>query len=155
MLIFKVLHILSMFSAVTIVIGQMLLLALAIRRRDIAALAAIHRLTGGMRSAVIGAVIFWSGVAFGLLAVTTGGIDFFKGWLITAYVLVALLVLSDGSPITRAMLRIEREAVEAEAGQRPAEEVIRHMTAARPVVGVAIPVTIVAAIILDMVLKPF
>ncbi len=137
MLILKVMHILSMFSAVTIVIGQMLLLALAIRRRDIAALAAIHRLTGGMRSTLIGAVFFWSGVVFGLLTAVTGGIDFFKGWLIAAYVLVAVLVLSDGSPITRAMLRIEREAVEAEAGQRPAEEVLRHMASAPALVGVS------------------
>jgi hypothetical protein len=155
MLIFKVLHILSMFSAVTIVFGQILVLALAIRRRDIAALAAIHRLTGGMRGALIGTVFFWSGVVFGLLAALTGGIDFFKGWLIAAYVLVAASFLFDGSPIAREMLRIEREAVEAEARQRPAEEVLRRMSSSRALLGVAIPLTIVAAIIVDMVVKPF
>jgi uncharacterized membrane protein len=155
MLIFKALHILSMFAAVTFLMGDSLFIATAIWRRDIRALATFQRVVGARP--VIGASIFLVGVAFGLLTVATAGLDFLAGWLITAYLLVAALLAFQTVPPVQKMVQLARAAEEAEAGQRPMDEVARGMDAIRqqfPIV-VAVNAAFLAAIILDMVLKPF
>jgi uncharacterized membrane protein len=154
MLIFKVLHILSMFAMVTTEIGSEFLYAFAISRRDVHGLATIHRILEQARLGPISLVALGSGVVFGLLTAATGGFDFSDGWLIAAYLLVALF-LATASLYLRGALKVGREAVEADAGQRPAEEVIRTMAGSRALAWFAIDVAIVAAIIADMVLKPF
>ena len=55
------------------------------------------------------------------------------------------------------MLRVSRRAVEAEAGRIPTEEVVREIEASPrvPLLFFPINAVIFAAIILDMVLKPF
>lgn len=153
MLIFKALHILSMFSAVTILVGEALFYARAIGRRDVAALAAVRRVMGGRP--VVGVAFLMGGIAFGLLTALTGGFDFFAGWLIAAYLLVVALFLVNGSPWVQRLPKIGLMAIEAEAGQRPVEEVVRAMATSRAGLMAAINVAIVAAIIADMVLKPF
>ena len=80
---FKVLHILSMFAAVTLLVGEALLYARAIWRSDVAGLAAVRRLLGGRP--LLGVSFFIAGIVFGLLAAVTGGFEFFAGWLIAAY----------------------------------------------------------------------
>jgi len=50
--------------------------------------------------------------------------------------------------------QIAEEAIEAEAGQRPVDEVVSHMATA-PIWVFAIDVALFVAIIADMVLKPF
>jgi len=156
MLAFKALHVLSMFTAVTLLIGEPLFIAIAIWRRDVKALAAIHRLAGGPLLTYVGASIFLAGIVFGLLTVATGALDFFDGWLIAAYVLVAAILALNGSPIVQKELKPMMErSVEAEAGQRPLEEVTQAMGTSRiPLVLVA-NIVLFVAIILDMVLKPF
>jgi hypothetical protein len=53
--------------------------------------------------------------------------------------------------------RLGAEAIEAEAGQRPVDEVIAAMASMRTaiLIAVAVNVALFAAIIADMVLKPF
>jgi len=155
-LIFKALHILTMFGAVTFLVSEAVFAAVAIWRGDVAALAAIRRFTG--RRPVVGALLFLAGIGFGLLAVATGGFDFFEGWLIAAYVLVVALFAVNGLPIVqKGLVGLTDKALEAEAGQRPAEEVVREMAMLRGriLMVVATNVAIFAALILDMVLKPF
>jgi uncharacterized membrane protein len=154
MLIFKALHILSMFVMVTIEIGAEFLYAFAISRRDVPALATVHRLLEQARAGPVSVVALVSGVAFGLLTAATGGFDFVDGWLIAAYVLVALFLVTTSLYLRRA-LKLGRAAVEAEAGRRPVEDVVRDMVASQALVWFAIDLTVVAAIIADMVLKPF
>jgi uncharacterized membrane protein len=156
MLIFKVLHVLSMFAAVTLTMGDSLFIANAIRRGDVRALASYQRVVGARP--VIGASIFLAGIAFGLLTVATGGLDFFAGWLIAAYVLVVvLLAFQAAAPPVRKMVKLAREAVDAEEGRGSRDDVIRGMDAIRggfPLV-VGVNAVLFAAIIADMVLKPF
>jgi len=94
---------------------------------------------------------------FGLLTAATGGIDFFKGWLIAAYVLVAAVFAVNVSPLVQRMPKLAREALEAEAGRGSAEEVARGMSRARTgvLVAVALNAVLFVALIADMVLKPF
>jgi len=119
MLIFKALHILSMFAVVTMEIGAEFLFAFAISRHDVRGLAAIHRILERARLGPISIIVFVAGVAFGLLTVATGGLDFFEGWLIAAYVLVAAILVGGGLLWPRKLLPLGAKAVEAEAGQRP------------------------------------
>jgi len=159
MLIFKALHILSMFAMVTMEIGAEFIYAFAISRRDVSALATIHRILGARIGrviilALVAGIALVAGVAFGLLTAATGGLDFFDGWLIAAYVLVAVFLVTT-SLLWRKMNLLADAAVEAEAGRRPVEDVIRDMVASRALRWFAVDVAIVAAIIADMVLKPF
>jgi len=98
MLIFKALHILSMFAAVTLLVGLPIFVALAIWQRDVRGLAAIYRLARRPGNTVVGGAFLLAGVVFGLLTAATGGFEFFAGWLIDAYVLVAALILSNLVP---------------------------------------------------------
>jgi hypothetical protein len=156
MLAFKALHVLTMFAAVAFLVGESTFIAIAIWRGDVRALAAIRRLTGGRP--VVGAALFLIGIGFGLLTVATGGFDFLAGWLIAAYAMVGALVAVSALPVVqKGLLGLIQRAVEAEAGQRPAEEVVRDMAAfrGRIVTVVSINAALFAALILDMVLKPF
>ena len=155
MLIFKALHILLMFSVVTMEIGAEFLYAFAISRRDVRGLAAIHRILEQARLGPISIIVFVAGVAFGLLTVATAGLDFFDGWLIAAYVLVAAILVGGGLLWPRKLLPLGAKAVEAEAGQRPVEDVVRDMAASPAARWFAVMATLFVLIILDMVLKPF
>jgi hypothetical protein len=152
MLIFKTLHILSMFAAVTLLVGLQIFVALAIWRRDVRGLAAIYRLARRPGNTVVGGVFLLAGIVFGLLTAATGGLDFFAGWLVNAYVLVAALILSNLLPAKHRVRQVAEEAVEAESGGRPVDEVVRDMATA-PIGVFAIDVALFAAIIADMVLK--
>ena len=155
MLIFKALHILSMFSVVTMEIGAEFLYAFAISRRDVRALATVHRILEQLRLGPISIAVFISGVMFGLLTALTGKFDFLAGWLIAAYVLVAVILVGGGLLWPRKLLPLGAKAVEAEAGQRPAEDVVADMVASRAVLWFVGMATTFVLIILDMVLKPF
>jgi hypothetical protein len=155
MLIFKALHILSMVTMVMLLSGGELYYALAIQARNVRALAWLQSTERrkGIAFFALGALL--SGIAFGLLTVATGGFDFLEGWLIAAYVLVGLFFVNSAVFATR-VIRIGDHAVEAEAGTRPVEEVVAEMGATNSAVLLfAINATIFAAIIVDMVLKPF
>jgi hypothetical protein len=153
MLIFKALHILSMFAAVTLLVGEHLFYAVAVWRGDVRALAAIRRISQSPPLVAMGLLL--AGVAFGLLTALTGGFDFLAGWLIAAYVLIAAIFLVGGSPWVRRLSQLGDEAVEAEAGARPVEEVVRHMAGSHAGLLFVIAAALFAAIIADMVLKPF
>jgi hypothetical protein len=154
-LIFKVLHILSMFAAVTFLVGEALLYGRAIWRGDIAALAAVRRLLGARP--IVGVVFLLSGIVFGVLAALTGQIDLLEGWLVAAYVMVVALFLVNASPWVQRLPRLGAEAMAAVAGQGQPEQVARAIAEIRPsvVIVVALNVALFLAIIVDMVLKPF
>jgi hypothetical protein len=154
MLIFKVLHILSMFAMVTTQIGGELVYASAVSRRDVRALAAVHRVLQASRIGIVSIAALGSGIAFGLLTAVTGGFDIVGGWLVAAYVLVGVF-LATGSRLATRLVKLGDAAVDAEAGGRPAEDVVREMVASRALLWFAVDAALVVAIIVDMVLKPF
>jgi hypothetical protein len=156
MLIFKALHILSMFTAVMMLVGEPTFAMIAIWRGDVRALAALKRVVG--RRPFVGALTFLVGVGFGLLTAFTGGFNLFGGWLIAAYVMIVVLLAISGLPVVqKGYLGLVDRSVEAEAGQRSVDEVARDMAAFRRkfVLVVVANWVLFALIILDMVLKPF
>ena len=155
MLIFKALHILSMFTMVAIFIGGEIYYTLAIQARDVRALAWLYRNELRFRLVYVALGVLVAGVIFGLLTALTGGFDVLDGWLIAGYVLVALFFVN-AQIFARATVKLAERAIEAEAGQRPEEEVVGEMAASNPaLILFAVNATIFAALILDMVLKPF
>jgi hypothetical protein len=156
MLIFKALHVLFMVGAVAFLIAEATLFARAVWRGDVRALAGLRRLAG--RRPIIGASLFLVGIGFGVLTAATGGFDFFAGWLIVAYVLVIATLVISGLPVVqKGFLGLIDKAVEADAGQRPMDEVVAEMANFRGTFAAVVTANAVlfAAIILDMVLKPF
>ena len=153
--IFKLLHILSMVGAVTLLVGTEVFVTLAIWRRDVRGLATIFRLTRSPSPTTIGGILLLAGVAFGLLAAATGAIDFFAGWLIAAYVLVIALVVANVSPQKRQVRQVAQAAVDAEEGRRSVDEVVGQMATVPIALYFATNVVLFAALIADMVLKPF
>ena len=155
MLIFKALHIVSMFGGTTLLVAEALLYARAIRRGDVSGLAAVRRLMGGRP--VAGAAFLMAGVVFGILTALTGGFDFLAGWLIAAYVLVVMMFIVNGSPWVQRLPRLGGGGDGGGRGQRPAEEVAAAMIGIRTATLVVVTVNVVLfmAIIVDMVLKPF
>jgi uncharacterized membrane protein len=154
MLIFKFLHILSMFVMVTIEIGLETLFAAAISRGDVRALAAIYRLEKRLRAGPIAIAALVAGIVFGLLTAATGGFNFLDGWLIAAYVLVAIFLVSS-TMFLRPALRFGQAAADAEAAGGSTDELAREMGSSRVLLWYMVDVGLVVAIIADMVFKPF
>jgi hypothetical protein len=154
MLIFKTLHILSMVAMVTIEIGAESLYAFTISRRDVRGLAAVNRLLEQLRAGPASIGAFISGVGFGLLTAATGGFDFLDGWLVAAYVLLVIFLVTT-TLFLRGALKLGRAAVEAESGTRSADEVVRQMAVSRALPAFLVDLGVVVAFIADMVVKPF
>jgi hypothetical protein len=150
---FKLLHILSMFAMVTIEIGAEFLYAYALSRGDVRTLATVHRISERARLGRWSVVALIAGILFGLLTAATGGFLFFEGWLIAAYVLIGVLLVTVTMFLRRA-LPLGQAAVEADEGRRPADDLVRDMRASRAFLWFGLDVLILAAIIADMVLKP-
>jgi uncharacterized membrane protein len=154
MLVFKALHIVSMFGMVTVFLSGAFLYAFATIRRDPHLLAVYHRTARTARLPVIGLLALVAGVVFGLLTAATSSLDFFEGWLLAAYALVLLLfvtVLVVGRPI----IELGDEAIEADVEGKSTDGVRRRMARTHPALFLAAMTAIFVAFILDMVLKPF
>lgn len=154
MLIFKVLHIVSMFTMVTAFSGSQVFYAVAIWQRDARALAWVHRSVRRSRLPFVALGFLFAGVVFGLLTAATGGLDFFKGWLIAAYVLVAVFLVVSAL-LADKVVRLADKAVESDAAKLPTEEVFRDTAAGQGVLLLAVNAAFFVAIIVDMVVKPF
>lgn len=153
--IFKALHVLSMFTMVAIFIGGEIYYTLAIQARDVRALAWLYRNELRFRLVYVTLGVLVAGVIFGLLTAVTGGFDVLDGWLIAAYVLLALFFIN-AQIFARATVKLAEKAVEADEGHRPVEEVVGEMAASNPARTLLVVNAIIfALLILDMVLKPF
>jgi multisubunit Na+/H+ antiporter MnhG subunit len=145
--IWKFLHILSMFSGVTLLVGGSLFFEAVARTRDAGSIARFGKAM--KRFETLGVVFVILGVGFGLAFATAEDVDLLAGWLIAAYVLVGLLFII--GPIESAMVAKVVEA--AESGDQAALDIqIRRET--RAMLNI-LSVMIYGAIIYDMVMKPF
>lgn len=154
MLVWKTLHVLSMVTMVTVFIGVEIFYAAAMWRRDVHALAWVQRTVERSYVGLIAILGLAAGIVFGVLTAATGGFDFTAGWLIAAYVLVAAFLVN-AVLIGEKVVHAGKEAIEADEGRRPLEEVAQNLRANRGLILVAINVLLFSALIVDMVVKPF
>jgi len=144
------LHILAMFSAITVVVGAELLANYAIRRRDIGMLRAYFRL--GPRADQVGLGLLVLGIVFGLIAALTIGWDLLTAWLIIAYVLVALTLIVGFSSVPY-LGRVEAALPDAD-GDPPSPDLEVLLSSPRLLLTSGASMALTALIIADMVYKP-
>ena len=144
------LHILSMFAAVTFIIGAEVWVTYAIRRRDLGALRAYFRVAD--RADMVGGVLFLAGIVFGLIAAVAIGFDLLQGWLVLAYIVVAIAI-AVGFATVPYLNRVKAALAENE-GDDVGPELESLLGSPIPIVATAVSSIAVAVIIWDMVFKP-
>jgi Predicted integral membrane protein (DUF2269) len=148
----KFLHIVSMFLAVSIFVGQGMLSGAIARSGDVRALR--RMLAAEDRFQPVGGGIFLLGIVFGFVTAITGDLDLTQTWLIIAYVLAALILLNAFAyhiPYTRKL----EAAAETSPDDQPSPE-LRALVEAPSVIWVNVYDGLLwLAIIYTMVVKPF
>ena len=151
MLIWKFLHIASMFTALTLLFAYDIVIHRSAARGDVATVRAVGKLKPLVENS--GVAIFLLGVAFGIVTAIAGPFDLTQGWLITAYVLVAVLLVIGAGPES-AWLKQLIEAADRDGGLGESEEFKALATDPRRHLS-WVSAFLYAAVIYVMVLKPF
>lgn len=145
----KFLHVAFMFLGVAFAIGPTALLALLMRSVDAQTLR--HSLPLTHRIFQISTACYGLGVVFGFVAALTGTLDLAAPWLLTAYVLVAVLglhgILFDRwtKQVSRSLTSDTADATRDAAG---------HGHERAPIYYLSAMVVLVVAIVYVMVTKP-
>lgn len=151
MLVFKFLHIASMFAAVTLVFGSIVFLDLLARRGDAAAYLRLDALV--KRTDMIGVGLFLMGLVFGFATALTGQFDLTASWLILAYVLVAGIFV-EGIFITIPRYNHIREVATKSDPAVAGDALARLVRDPRHVALVAIVTILWLGVVYVMVVKP-
>jgi hypothetical protein len=146
-LLFKFLHVGSMFLATALAVGPSVLLYLIARTGNVDAIRrAFGRSTSVFRA---GGAFYGLGLLFGFVAALNGQLDLTASWLITAYVLVGLLIAFNLG-FERWSKRVER-VVDNDAAS---PELAAALGARVPVYALGGMVTLTLLIVFVMVVKP-
>jgi hypothetical protein len=149
MSIWRFLHIVFMFGAVTFIVSMTIVIRLAARSQDRAMLKIIpawYRL--GDR---VGGGLFLVGVAFGFVTAVTSGFSLTAPWLVASYVLVGLNVLNGWLVWDPKAKRLSKMI---DAGEENAPEVEELLRSRRRRTAEVIDMFLWVAIIFTMVMKP-
>lgn len=148
---FKFLHILTMFTAVAAAVIPEVVLHWVARSGDVGAI----RVVGGIaaRLGKLLPVFFVGGAIFGLLAAATGELDFFQPWLIAAYVVFVIAMVTGGA-ITGPWAGRVAETAAASGTDGPSSNLVLVMHDRRAAVGSVILMSAIVLIIFLMVFKP-
>jgi hypothetical protein len=146
MLLFKVIHVLSMFGVVTMWVGAWVIWDLVARTGDRVALRRVDRVS--QVTGQVGLLLLVVGVIAGFATAVTGGFNLLAGWLLIAYA----LLLSD--LLTLRLFGIHVERVRAASKD---ESVDLQRVASSPLANATLVAVIGfwALLIADMVVKPF
>ena len=150
--IFVFLHVLSMFTAVALAYGPAAMMVVASQRRDVRSLRAIVA-TAERLGPAVGAA-FATGIVLGVISIFVHGFDPLLGWLVIAYILVAISI---GMTVffTNPWLRKVAAAAEASPDDQMSAD-LRALVEAPSVLWVNVLDGVLwLAIIYLMVVKPF
>lgn len=150
-MIFKYLHILTMFAAVTLMFGGELLFHLLRRRGDLHALRRFLDVVYPVFR--IGVGLLTIGVAFGILAASTIGFSLTAGWLLLAYALIAG-IYAIGFLVGVPYFNRVRAALDEGSAQAPSPGLRRVLDDPRWVLDLGVSILLYVAIIYVMVMKP-
>jgi uncharacterized membrane protein len=147
----KFLHIVAMFAAVSIFVGQGLLEGAVARSGDVRALRRVLEVED--RFAPIGGGFFVLGIVLGFAAALVGGFDLLRGWLVISYVLAAVILVVAFAYHVPAANRLKALAA-ASPDDAPSPE-LRAATHAPIVLVVAVvDILLWVAVVFMMVVKP-
>ena len=151
MRIFVFLHIVTMFTAVTMGYGPAVLMVAAGRARDVASLRGILR--AAFRVERLIGPTFILGALLGVVAIFTNDLDPLAGWLVIAYVLFAIAAIMP-AVFTGPWLKRVAAAAEASPDNAPSDELRTLTSSPRYTLPLAFDVSVIVLFIADMVLKP-
>jgi len=143
------LHVLAMFAAVALSYGTIALLWVAARARDVESLRGVSTSIGRLRKVI--PIAYMVGIALGLLSVVAVGFDPLEGWLVAAYLLTAIAIMS-ANVVTGPWLSLVASELAATPPTAAVPAAFRDRRAVALLVADAL---VIVAIIADMVLKPF
>jgi hypothetical protein len=149
-LLFKFLHIATMFSAVTALVGTSLIFELALHRGDVPSIRSVWKLVSPTES--VGVILVIGGIVFGLLTALTLGLDFFAPWLLIAYVLTVILFIL--GPIESRMYGRIFALADASQTDEPGPELRAAIADPRVRWLTIVSILLYVAIIFVMVVKP-
>jgi hypothetical protein len=149
--IFKYLHVLTMFAAVTLMFGGEVLFHLLRRSNDFNALRRFLEVVFPVFRVGVGLLSL--GVVFGLLAAQTIGFSLTSGWLLLAYALIAGIYLI-GFGVGVPYFNRVREALNDSSLQPDSPELRRVLHDPRWMLDLVVSVLLYVAIIFVMVVKP-
>jgi hypothetical protein len=152
MLIWKYLHILSMFLAVALVVGPDLLLYRTARSGEVRAIRTVFGLARPLSLAV--PVAFALGLLFGFLAVFAGGFDLFAPWLVIAYVVFAIGALAGAAVVAPWQRKVAAAAATSPEGA-PSPALAALLRDRKPTYAMLIDFVTVVGTLFAMVMKPF
>lgn len=151
MLVFKFLHIASMFAAVTLIFGSIVFLDLLARRADAVAYLRLDALVKRTDTVAIG--LFLMGLAFGFATALTGALDLTASWLILAYLLVGAMLV-EGILITIPRYNHIRDVATRSDPGNAGDAIARLVRHPRHVALVTIAAILWLGVIYVMVVKP-
>jgi uncharacterized membrane protein len=150
--ILKFLHVLAMFTATTIFVGNGYLLAVICRSRDVVAIR--QSVKASLKLNPVGGAAVTIGVILGFITALNGNLDLTQTWLILGYVLTAgvfAMGLGYWTPKSKALL----EAAEASPVEEPTAELSQRLVRLGNPVILVFDTLLWASIIFVMVTKPF
>ena len=144
-------HVAAMFGAVSIFVGQGLLERAVAGTGDVPALRRV--LAAEDRFAPIGGGLFMLGIALGIIAALTGGINLLQPWLIVAYVLSAVVLVVAFTYHVPTANRLKELAAASPNEASPELRAAIDEPSGRVIV--ALDTVVWLALIFVMVVKPF
>lgn len=148
---FKYLHVLTMFAAVAAAFVPEIWLHVIARRGDVPGLRGYLPLTAQAGKLI--PVLFVIGLVFGLLAAWAGELDFFQPWLIGAYVIFAI-AMATGALVGGPWAVRMAEAASESPSDAPSPALTAAIRDQRGVISTTILMLSIIVIVFLMVAKP-
>lgn len=148
---FKYLHVLTMFFAVAAALLPEVVLHVIARRGDVAGLRGF--LPVAEKAGKATAPIFLLGLAFGLVAALAGQFDLLRPWLLASYVVFAV-AMATGALVSGPWAQRVGKAAFASPTDAPSAELQAAVHDRRGVIASAVLMTAIVVIIFLMVAKP-
>lgn len=148
---FKYLHVLTMFAAVAAAVVPELVLHAVARRRDVAGLRGF--LPIAEKAGKLIPMLFVTGLIFGLIAAVAGEFDLLRPWLVASYVLFAL-AMGVGVLLSDPWAKRVGEAAFASPTDAPSADLQAAIHDRRGAIGSTILMTMIVVILFLMVVKP-
>ena len=148
---FKFLHIITMFTAVSAAVIPEVVLQWVARSGDAGAI----RVFAGIAARIgkLLPIFFVGGAIFGLLTAATGGLNFFQPWLIGAYI-VFVIAMFTGATITGPWAERMATTSAANGHEGLSPELVLVMHDRRAAIGSVVLMSSIVLIIFLMVFKP-
>lgn len=145
----KFLHILSMFTAVSLFVGGEWYLSSLERTGDVRAIRAGYRAGKKLDGFGVAAVVL--GAVLGIVAALNGNLDLTQTWLLTAYGIFVAIMVTYWTPRSKRIL----EAAEASPDDAPNPALAARINQPKDKVMLVLDLALWVGIIFVMVIKPF